>query len=601
MTTTPSSRSAIGPLATRPAQDAHDAFGMNVHFGFQRADNTNSFVEPTVDLLLELGVGRVRQKLYCDEGRSQLATRKGLQRLMAAGVRTLAPTLVIEDAVDPATARARMEAYLDEVEHHPDVYDLSLVDAMPGLNEPNAGRRGVPPEWATLTRTAQQALFEAVRARPAFDHVAVQGPPLARPRGGDGRRVADAGVGAVEEVDEVDDTDDTDGMDGSPDDAGPVDDRPRGRRGGMGGGGRLGGTGGRGAGRRGGMGGARRRGAMGGRLGGMGGGGRLGAALGRRFPALRGEGLGRRANRAERPERPAEREGTRHGGGRGGGAGGPTAFAQILAGHAAAVGDLSAWADRADLHIRCGDQDSAHGGPPEAFTTAIAAMYLTPRPVTFSEYGWNNTSPEDPDGQQYDGGAKSCPLSVTAVYAPKAPLNALVRGLHSVYAYEMLDNQPPYANNGAALRQAKSGHIRTPGLDPSTWERKPHFHAMRRFLRLFADPGPAFTPTPLTAGIRADCPDLCVLAFQRRSGEHLLALWRPVDLYHCDQRTNVGEHLSVSAAPVTVELAQPRAWAEHRPSTQDDPVASGQDSRIVVSVGAELSVLVLGVPAPAHG
>jgi len=455
-------------MPTRPAQDAHDAFGMNVHFGFQHPQDTNQFVEPTVDLLLQLGVGRIRQKLYCDANRSRRATREGLRRLMAAGVRLCAPTLVIGDVTSLDAARARVTSYLDEIEGNPDVYDLRLIEAMPGLNEPNGGKR-VPEDWARLTRIAQQALFEGVRSRPAFDHVAVQGPPLARPQvaGGPGRP----------------------GLPGR-----------------------------------------------------------------RRTPV----------------------------------------FAEALAGHASAVGDLSGWADRADVHIYPGDQDSFNGGPPTVFLDAVRVMYAVDRPITVTEYGWANTSPDDPDGERYAGGAKSCPESVTARYAPKAPLNALLLGYQGTYAYEMLENQPPYANDGPAMRQAKFGYVRTLALDPSSWQPKAQFHAMRRFLALFADPGLTFEAQPLAASVRADCPDLRALAFQRRTGEHLLALWRTVDLYQCDRKTNAGRYLEVAPSTVTVTLDRARPVAVHRPSTQDEPVGSGSHPEFTVDVADELVVLVIG-------
>lgn len=451
-------------MPARPAQDVHDAFGMNVHFGFQNPEDTNHFVEPTVDLLLELGVGRIRQKLYCDANRSRRATREGVQRLMAAGVRLCAPTLIIDDATSLDAARARMASYLDEIEGNPEVYDLRLVEAMPGLNEPNGGRR-VPDDWARRTRIAQQALFEEVRSRPAFDHIAVQGPPLARPQVAGG------------------------------------------------------------------------------------------------------------------PRRPGRR--------------GTPVFAEALAAHATAVGDLSGWVDRADVHIYPGDQDTFNGGPPAAFLEAVRDMYAVQRPITVTEYGWANTSPEDPDGERYAGGAKSCPESVTARYAPKAPLNALLLGYQGAYAYEMLENQPPYANDGPAIRQAKFGYVRTHALDPSTWQRKAQFHAMRRVLALFADPGPTFATQPLAAAVRANCPDLRALAFQRRTGEHLLALWRTVDLYQCDRRTNAGRHLEVVPSTVTVALDRARPVAVHRPSTQDGPVDSGTQSEFTVDVADELLVLVI--------
>ncbi len=568
--------SPVPTVPARPAQQAHDAFGMNVHLGFQKPDNINRFTEPTVDLLLELGVGRVRQKLYCDQGRSREATRAGLHRLMAAGVRVCAPTLVIEDADSLDAAAARMDAYLDEVQHNPDCYELGLVAALPGLNEPNGGRQR-PPDWAQRTRWAQQAIFERTRARTAFDHVPIQGPPMCRPggqhaRGAGGRPGGDGGP--------------SDGPTGRPDDdLGPRRMGGGGRRGGLGlGRGGPGLLGGLGLGRGGGM----RRGGMG-RGGGMrrGGVGRGGAmrrdGLGRGGGMGRG-GVGRGGGMGRGPGAP----------GPGGGAGPAGGFAARLAEHAAEVGDLSAWVDLADLHIYSGDADSLRGGPPQVFVESVRDMYRAAAPIVVTESGWSNCSPDDPDGQLYAGGGKSCPESVTAKYAPKAPLNALLLGYETVYAYEMLENQPPYADHGHALRGAKFGYIRTPGLDPSTWERKAQFHAMRRFLALFADPGSTFTPAGLPLAVTGDCPDLQWLLFQRRDARHLLALWRTADLYSCDQQTNVGSYLQVAPIPVTVSFDAPRPVTSYRPSSQDGPVSQHQEARLSVDLGDELVVLQIG-------
>ena len=586
-------------VPARPAHQAHDAFGMNIHLGFQKPDNTNHFTEQTVDLLLELGVGRVRQKLYCDEGRSREATRAGLRRLMAAGVRVCAPTLVMDDATSLAAASARMEAYLDELEHNPDWYDLGMVASLPGLNEPNGLRE--PADWAQRTRWAQQAIHERTRARSAFDHVVVHGPPLCRPAGERRRGTGDGNAAGGPTPAGSDDA----VPDAVPGPGGGR--RGGGRRGGMGGGRRgLGGLGGgrRGRGRggigRGGIGGGM--GGLGGGLGGLGGGagrglGRLARRLGR--AGGRGDGMRRGGRLRNRPGSDDQIGGRPAGGavpprrsdGEGGRAG---AFAARLAAHAAEVGDLSAWVDRADLHIYPGDSDSLRGGPPQVFVESVRDMYRSGKPVVVTESGWSNSSPDDPDGELYTGGGKSCPESVTAKYAPKAPLNALLLGYEAVYAYEMLENQPPYDDHGHKLRGAKFGYIRTPGLDPSTWERKAQFQAMKRFLALFADPGTAFQPAGLPLTVSGDCPDLQSMLFQRRGGAHLLALWRTVDLYSCDQQSNDGSYLQVAPVPVTVSLDAARPVQVFLPSSQEGPVTRYDQAQLSVDVGDELVVLQIG-------
>lgn len=528
-------------MAARPAQDAHDAFGMNTHLGFQNPQNTNQFTTETVDLLLELGVGRVRQKIYCDENRSLQATRTGLRRLMEAGVSLCAPTLVQDDATGLDVARSRMDQFLDELERNPDSYDLRLIESFPGLNEPNGGKKASA-AWAQQTRWAQQALYERTRARPGFNHVVVQGPPLNR-RGGRGA-LSGRNPGPGQE----------------PPASGRLTQEERQAQ--------------RAAGRQ-----ARqeRRAAGGGRL------------TREERQAQRAAG---RPTPEERDARRAERQQNRRAGATPGGQ--VRGFEAVLASDAAEVGDISHWVDRADMHIYPGDQDTFNGGPPQAFVNAVREMYLAGRPVSVTESGWSNCSPDDPDGPAYDGGGKSCPESVTAKYAPKAPLNALLLGHQAIYAYVMLENQPPYADTGHALRTSKFGYIRTPGLDPSTWERKAQFHAMQRYLALFADRGPAFAPAGLPLGIRADCPDLRSMLFQRRTGQHLLALWRTVDLYECDRETNAGTYIDVQPVAVTVTTDVERPIALYQPSTQEAAIGSWNTASLDVSVGDELLVLAIG-------
>jgi len=535
-------------MPARPAHDAHDAFGMNTHLGYQNPENTNRFTEETVDLLLELGVGKVRQKLYCDENRSLNAARSGLSRLMAAGVKVCAPTLIDDDATSLEVARARMDLFLDELERNPDTYDLRLIEAFPGLNEPNGGKKATA-AWAQQTRWAQQAIYEQTRARHAFDHVAVQGPPLNR-RGGRGAQgVGGRNPGAGQQPQAAA------GLSREERRAQRVAGRltPEERQ--------------------------ERRAAGGGRL------------TREERQAQRAAG---RLTPEERQAQRAERQQNRRGGPAPGQAGPVRGFEAVLSSDAAEVGDISHWVDRADMHIYPGDQDTFNGGPPQAFVEAVRGMYLAGRPVSVTESGWSNCSPDDPDGQAYTGGGKSCPESVTAKYAPKAPLNALLLGHQAIYAYVMLENQPPYADAGHNLRSSKFGYIRTPGLEPSTWERKAQFHAMRRFLALFADPGPAFQPAGLPLGIAADCPDLQSMLFQRRTGQHLLALWRTVDLYACDPKTNAGSYLQIPPAKVTVTVDGDRPLDLFQPSFKDGSVGTWKTASLTLDVGDELLVLAIG-------
>jgi len=167
--TAPPARPPLAPAL--PARTAFDAYGMNTHFSFLRSVWAST--DAAAQWVLSLGVGAVRQSLpRTAHGRD--AVKRGMDQLGLAGIRWCCPVLVIDDAATLDAARTAVNSQLDWLQANT---DLSLLDALPGLNEPNAaGRAGR--DWVKRTRSAAQALWEETRRRPAFDGVLIQGPPL---------------------------------------------------------------------------------------------------------------------------------------------------------------------------------------------------------------------------------------------------------------------------------------------------------------------------------------------------------------------------------------------------------------------------------------
>ncbi len=169
------------PVITIPVRRADDVaanFGMNTHFTFQNASDPNSYQKETIDLLIEMGIRLVRERI----APGNAVVRAAIGRLHAARIRTILPLMTLSGVPTIDAARALVTATLDEVQNNPTVYDIGMIESFAGLNEPN-GDAATYPDWATRTRNAQQALYEEVRARPYFNGVAVQGPPLSKPIG----------------------------------------------------------------------------------------------------------------------------------------------------------------------------------------------------------------------------------------------------------------------------------------------------------------------------------------------------------------------------------------------------------------------------------
>lgn len=263
----------------------------------------------------------------------------------------------------------------------------------------------------------------------------------------------------------------------------------------------------------------------------------------------------------------------------------------LLMAEAAQVGDLSAYIDGyADVHAYTGDRDLSDVKAP----LIDAAHVIAPgRPVFVSEYGWANTSQDDPDGIGYAGGAQSLPATVTAHYAVKAPLTALDTGYAAIAAYELLENPPPY-DTDQDHREGKFGYVRVPSDDPADWSAKPALTAVAFLLTLFRDPGPAPALQPLQMALSGLPADARWRLFVKRDGAYLLALWRHVQLYESDPSDNSGAYTSAAAVDVTLTLTAARAITVYEPSTSGAALSASTATAKVISLGTALVVVRLG-------
>lgn len=229
---------------------------------------------------------------------------------------------------------------------------------------------------------------------------------------------------------------------------------------------------------------------------------------------------------------------------------------------------IQTWSNRGNPHLY------QHGVSPTDFLDEMLAT-IEPisgtRPAIFSETGYNNAGFTG-DGTYIGGGqnllGNPVPEWVASVYGPRALCDFARRG--AVYTrFELLDD--PDASGTS--REAHFGLIRmtrdTVGAaTPSTWVRKPEFHAVRRMHNLLRDPGGAFVTTALDHQIVDAGPagtNLQRLLVQKRDGRHFLILWRDVDVFDPD-RSGPGTVLAVKAQPIAIRLGQAATVKVYQPN-----------------------------------
>ncbi len=260
--------------------------------------------------------------------------------------------------------------------------------------------------------------------------------------------------------------------------------------------------------------------------------------------------------------------------------GGPTALRPDVA----ALGDLSRWIDRGDVHLYPSDDD------PEvqvAERLAVLEPIHPGKPVCVSEGGYTTAI-----NRGYTGGASLVPPEVAGLYAPKHALVHLLGG-RQFYSYELLDEAAPYADAGVATREGGFGLVETPSVDPGSWRRKPGFESMRRLLGLVRDVG-GRAPVSLRVSATASGSTLRTALMSRSDGKHLLAIWQAVDLYEWDRKTLSGRYVRVNPLPVTISLDLATPVSVYEPSTRDTPVSSFTAQTFTQTVGAGMQILQIG-------
>ena len=112
--------------------------------------------------------------------------------------------------------------------------------------------------------------------------------------------------------------------------------------------------------------------------------------------------------------------------------------------------------------------------------------------------------------------------SEAAKYEPRLLMWYLKKGIKYAYLYQLIND-----NNNL------SGAANNYGILDSNCSRRLSFFAIKNTIKLFNDPGPAFSPATLNYTLSGDTTGIQALVFQKRNGNFLLVLWQPISSGTC--------------------------------------------------------------------
>jgi hypothetical protein len=258
----------------------------------------------------------------------------------------------------------------------------------------------------------------------------------------------------------------------------------------------------------------------------------------------------------------------------------PVLGPSIVHGDQAALGDVSAFLDRGNIH------SYPEGEGPQyklEYFLRQAALNSGAKPIVATETGYTNALGWTPSGP---GEQRPISEAAAAVYFPRLYLEYWSHGIGRTYAYQLLDE-----HEDASLEN-REDHF---GLLRHDLSPKPAAVAIGNLIALLADPGPAFTPGSLEYTLAGGTPPVKSVLLEKHDGAFYLALWRQQSVWNSTTKQ------PIAAAPEPLKVSFPGGevgYAVYEPSVSSAPQASGGPTATVnVEVGAGVTVLKL-TPTP---
>ena len=229
------------------------------------------------------------------------------------------------------------------------------------------------------------------------------------------------------------------------------------------------------------------------------------------------------------------------------------------------LGDMSQWADLADIHLYYGGKNPEikgdQWGTLDWMFRELAGPVAPGKPVIMTETGYHNT-------KQVDGHTGTPDLGVVAKYIPRVYLTHWMRGIVRSCIYQLNDE-------GSDPHEQEQNF----GLLRHDYSKKPSFEAVKNMIALLKDTGANFTPGSLDYSLAGSTDNVETLLMQKQNGNFFLATWLGVSSFDPWSQSA----LNVSPQSVTISLPQTvggvivhRLSAEGKMTSQNVTVSNGK-------------------------
>lgn len=208
-----------------------------------------------------------------------------------------------------------------------------------------------------------------------------------------------------------------------------------------------------------------------------------------------------------------------------------------------ALGDVSAYFDYANMHNYFAGRHpgtagwGANGYGSIGWNLDLNRRYAQEKAIVTTETGYQDTASED----------GAVPQRVAGLYMPRLLLEQFRAGVVRTFLYELCDWSKTSGGWGLLDLNASP---------------KPAFLAVKNLLSVLRDPGPPFAVEDLRYSVEGATGDLHHMAFQKRNGTYLLALWLDVPSWDPAAQRPVGTEVrhAVIRLPDAMRVVRTHRW-----------------------------------------